>query len=696
MHRARLFAFLIAVAPQWLLAAEPFEQGMVSVTLDDGWDTQFTTALPILRAHQIKAVFFLTTQAIDESWTYFMHEEQVQELAALGYEIESHTVNHPDLTTVSTEELELQLAQSQQWLRAELGSDVATHFAAPFGRYDDTVIAAVKRYYSSCRTVNNGRNWRDGDPYELFSYDVHSHVSVDDVHRWLVAAQQERSWIILTFHEFFARPPQRSTEINTADFDAILSDINELGLKVVGIDEGVALMAQSTALTSGEKADPAPVVHKRDASAGGCRAVGGNIWTMGGLVLIGLAVLRRRRRDLWRSCLIVLVSLAQVHCGKDGRAQAPPDGSEPAPGDPSDDPPGDVDTGPPAVRFIGRFDTRDPQAPLAAWPGARIIANFRGTGVSVQLEELTLDWQEGGPSEMDVAIDGAWHRLVLELGTHTYDLAGELAPGVHQVELYRSTEAQNGFTRFLGFDFGEGELLAPPRRKDHRIEVIGDSASSGFGVLGVGLGPNCPGFDWAAKYQDFRLAWGARLGERLAAEVHGTVYSGKGIVRNIWREDTLTMPRIYPRANPFDPDSTYDLSSYVPQVLLMMLGGNDFMVGLPVDDGPLAPEVFQAALDDFVGVLRAAYPATDIILVLSPTSLYTAESGPVEVRGYVQQSMVGVYEARRAAGDLHIHYVEPTPATPEELTGCNGHGSPEFHERLAAELEQFVRGITGW
>ena len=35
-------------------------------------------------------------------------------------------------------------------------------------------------------------------------------------------------------------------------------------------------------------------------------------------------------------------------------------------------------------------------------------------------------------------------------------------------------------------------------------------------------------------------------------------------------------------------------------------------------------------------------------------------------------------------------------ATADELTGCNGHGNPKFHERVAAELLPVVRSVTGW
>jgi lysophospholipase L1-like esterase len=295
-----------------------------------------------------------------------------------------------------------------------------------------------------------------------------------------------------------------------------------------------------------------------------------------------------------------------------------------------------------------------------------------------------------------VALDGVWQeKLVLTPGVASYELAAELPGEAHQIELYRRSEAQNGVTRFGGFDFGDGALLAPPPRSRRRLEVIGDSGSSGFGVEGVGLGPDCPGFDWAAQYANFHRAWGARLGERLGAEVYAAVYSGKGIVRNIWREDVLTMPRIYGRANPLEPESAYDPSSYEPHAVVMMLGGNDFQLGLPVDDGPLPLATFEAALDDFIEQLHAAHPSAHVVLVLSPSTPELMGDDRI-VRSVLREGLSAVGEQRRAAGDEHVHYVEPPQAVAAELQGCNGHGTPEYHDRVAADLEEFVRDLVGW
>jgi lysophospholipase L1-like esterase len=354
------------------------------------------------------------------------------------------------------------------------------------------------------------------------------------------------------------------------------------------------------------------------------------------------------------------------------------------------------DAGPPAVRFIGRFDTRNAAAPVCGFPGCRIVANFSGTGVKVRLEENVEAWMEGGPSEWDVTIDGVLQpKLVLELGAKDYVLASGLPAGPHTVELYKRSESQNGVTTFLGYDFGSGTLLPPPLPATRRIEIVGDSAAAGFGIEGVGLGPDCPGPDWSAHWQNFHKAFGALLGEALSADLNATIYSGKGLVRNIWRSDPVTMPIVYKRANPIDQSSVFDLSSFVPDVIVMMMGGNDFALGQPEDNGPTPLPEFTQATRDMVTTFRSYAPQAHVFLVVSPSVSDDAPPGR-QSRTNVTTAFDTVASERAAAADPRVYSVAPPIAPASELTGCNGHGNPAFHVRVAEQLGVMVKQKTGW
>lgn len=359
--------------------------------------------------------------------------------------------------------------------------------------------------------------------------------------------------------------------------------------------------------------------------------------------------------------------------------------------------------GPPAVQFLGRFDRRDPKGPACAWPGCRIQVRFQvpiagvTSNVSVRLNELNETWMDGAPSEWDVSVDGALNpKLVMTKGEKEYLLTtNPLPPGKHVIELFKRSEAQNGVTQFISFNLGGATMLAPPNRKTRRIEIIGDSSVAGFGVEGVGQGPDCPGEDHAAKWQNFRKTLGVHLGEMFNAEVNGTVYSGKGIAKNIWHPDKETMPIIFPRANPNEAASTWDFGLFTPDVVIVMIGGNDFAIGQPVDEGPATLTDFTNAYDSFVTTIRSKYKDAHIFLVTSP-SISDDEPPGRSTRTNVKSGIATVVTRRAAANDTKVYAVEPPVAQPSELTGCNGHGSPEFHQRVAMDLQAIVKSKTAW
>lgn len=353
------------------------------------------------------------------------------------------------------------------------------------------------------------------------------------------------------------------------------------------------------------------------------------------------------------------------------------------------------DPGPPAVQLIGRFDKRDPAGPKCGWPGCRIVARFSGTSVSASFVEQPWDH---GPSEWDVSIDGAIKPAPLVMtagGPHVVQLASGLATGTHVVELYKRTEAQVGVTQFLGFDFHGGTLLSPPPRRTRRIEIVGDSDVTGFGYVGAVTGVCTPAPVWAARFENFRGAWGARLGEKLQAELHGTAFSGKGFYFNIWRPDTETIGVLYPRAEPTDPSSIWDMTSWIPDVVVVAIGGNDYNMGQPEDFGAAPLAGFTQKAREMTTMLRTAYPQAHLFLMAYAVLTDAWPPGRLR-RTNVETALQTVRDERVASGDARVYYNAPPIYDPAELTGCDGHGGPAYHERIAAFLEADIRARTGW
>jgi hypothetical protein len=125
--------------------------GAVSLTLDDGYQSQVTTGLAQLNARHLKGTFFVIT---GNDWiNSHVPWATWQAVAAQGHEIGSHTVDHLDLTTLSSTNLTYELSVAQSTINQEIPSQSCISFAYPDGSTNATVQAATATYYVNARTT---------------------------------------------------------------------------------------------------------------------------------------------------------------------------------------------------------------------------------------------------------------------------------------------------------------------------------------------------------------------------------------------------------------------------------------------------------------------------------------------------------------------------------------------------------------
>jgi len=134
------------------------------ITLDDGWNTTYNVAWPILKKFGYPFTLFIYTDYVKggpKSGGGSLTWGQLGELRDAGADIESHTISHSDLRgrksrrgTADYEEwLWKELAGSKQQLEQELGISVKA-LALPYGYHDEHVREiANKAGYEALFTV---------------------------------------------------------------------------------------------------------------------------------------------------------------------------------------------------------------------------------------------------------------------------------------------------------------------------------------------------------------------------------------------------------------------------------------------------------------------------------------------------------------------------------------------------------------
>lgn len=316
-------------------------------------------------------------------------------------------------------------------------------------------------------------------------------------------------------------------------------------------------------------------------------------------------------------------------------------------------------------RLVGRF-TEDGRF---AWSGSQIELRFVGTDVSVTLEDPGANWVEA-------EVDGRVQAFALKAGRHAYVLASGLPEGEHVARITRRTEAFFLPSRFVGFSVPE-RAWRPSRERARRLEVIGDSISAGYGVLGEG--PECP-FDAATESHPH--TYGALAARALDADLHTEAWSGVGLVHDYDGDATVVMPRYYGLILPTEPRTLWDFSKYRPHAVIVNLGTNDFH---PSDPGPIFVERYV----DFLTQLRGHHPTA---------RFYVALGSMLQGAEYEQarEHLSSVIAARAAAGDAALGLIEFEPIRPEEGRGCQWHPSAATQARMADTLVARLRADLGW
>src|SRR3954452_8226097 len=137
----------------------------VVLSFDDGYRPQYTFALPQLRKHGWAGVLNLKAEGSD------LYESNVRAMLAAGWELAAHTIHHLDLTELGAAALAEEVAGSRRMLQREFSAPVR-NFCYPAGRFDETVIAAVKAAGYAGATTEIPGYAESGAPYELARFEI--------------------------------------------------------------------------------------------------------------------------------------------------------------------------------------------------------------------------------------------------------------------------------------------------------------------------------------------------------------------------------------------------------------------------------------------------------------------------------------------------------------------------------------------
>jgi len=319
------------------------------------------------------------------------------------------------------------------------------------------------------------------------------------------------------------------------------------------------------------------------------------------------------------------------------------------------------------------FSGRMADQGILAWSGARVRLRFSGTSVAVRMKDETKQ------NAIQVFLDGAPTKKVrLDSSDGLYLLADKLESGPHTIEIVRATEANQGLVEFKGFELGEGgEALPWGAVTDRKIEFIGDSITCGYGVEAASENEG-----FTPDTENFCFGYSGLTVRNLDADYLVVSRSGIGMVRDYdgpYEGSEETMPSIYPYSIYHDTTQNWDFQNYVPDVVCINLGTNDFSTtGVNVDK-------YISHYVAFANQLANSYPQAKLVMI----------QGPMENGDALKQALHSILEQVNAQHPDTAHYLELSPQ------GSLGYGA-DYHPNKAQsqvnakELTAYLAGLMNW
>jgi peptidoglycan/xylan/chitin deacetylase (PgdA/CDA1 family) len=182
LHDNGYHAISMQQMQDFVLTGKRLPDKPVLITFDDGRMNQLTYGVPILKKYGFTATFFVVKKWVASSSSSFMHAAQIRQLAADGYDIESHTTNHMMLYrfhSKSTGKYETYASMKTRmwestngmrtWMADKLGISPVIALAYPGGGFDTYTWKLVQEAgYLLAFTTNDGYvRYKGQNQYDL-------------------------------------------------------------------------------------------------------------------------------------------------------------------------------------------------------------------------------------------------------------------------------------------------------------------------------------------------------------------------------------------------------------------------------------------------------------------------------------------------------------------------------------------------
>ncbi len=302
---------------------------------------------------------------------------------------------------------------------------------------------------------------------------------------------------------------------------------------------------------------------------------------------------------------------------------------------------------------------------LISWSNSGVGLRFKGERLEVSFASYTAEQ----PVYVKAFVDGKAQRFCLS-GSYLKIVIDCEKDGVHTAKFLRISEA-NEYLTFKGFKvYGKApEILEPEKDKKLKLEFMGDSITTGWGVLAP---KSQTGF--FTYEQDSTKSYAYMTAELLDADIRTEAMGGQGVYRTCGQNEGVQFKKMFDLA--LREREGYDHSTWTPDVMVLNCGSND------VPGGTTNEKMYDEG-NFLLDKIRHVYPEAKIIWVYGMMN-----------SNYIPTLKKLIADKRRA-GDKNMYFlpVDLIYSKKDEV-GAVGHPNVNASVRVSKKLATLIKRIV--
>lgn len=238
-----LAAMTIRAADNTQTQPRLFEEPLITVSFDDGHETTYSVAMPLLQKYGIRTTQYLLSGTADNP--AYVSWKQMEQMQKAGHEIACHTVSHENLTLLEDADLHMELKNCKDEMTKRFGP--IYNFASPYGAENERTLNAINKYFSSERNTlgdpKNGVNNLDVNIATNFNrrsiigVTVRSDTTVEQLRQLVEYTRANNGWLVLTYHQ--ADDESSEYSVTSDDFKKHFEYLSGTDVRIVTVQDAL-------------------------------------------------------------------------------------------------------------------------------------------------------------------------------------------------------------------------------------------------------------------------------------------------------------------------------------------------------------------------------------------------------------------------------------------------------------------------